>query len=392
MMNIFNSLGSNYNLKFVWKSLTTRNNPLYHKQLIQFLDEKYQGKTILTYKGRESIHLGLKSLNLDKGTGVAITGFTCYAVYQAIIEAGLNPVYLDIDPEQLNFTADTLAQAIKTHPQIKVVIVQNTLGFPCDILEIKKICDLHHLILIEDLAHSAGTKYENNQEAGTVGDLIALSFSQDKIIDAISGGALITRSSKSQHVNMLTCYKISDRLYPLFSSIIRQTYPLFLGKIIHLLLKKINLLSLPINNIWQTPKQLSSWQAKLTLSAFENIVQDLEHRKKIASIYGNNLSKSILSNHLVKQIPISSNLRFPIFVPDRQGLLSHLRDNGIHLSDTWYDAPIAPQKYMCLTNYNGECPQSEKVSTKIINLPTHKNVTEKDAKQISQLINYFFQK
>lgn len=187
-MSIFNSLGSNYDFNFVLKTLFARGED---SKLKSFLENKYPGKATLLYKGREAIELGLKSLNLPKGSFVAINGFTCFAVYDAIKKAGLNVEYLDIEKGDLNFSPESLQAALTKDSKIKAVIIQNTLGFPCDIDNISKICQENKLILIEDLAHSIGTRYENGQEAGTVGDMVILSFSQDKMIDAVSGGALI---------------------------------------------------------------------------------------------------------------------------------------------------------------------------------------------------------
>lgn len=189
-MSIFNSLGSNYDFKFTLKALIAREN---NSQLKSFLENKYQGKVTLVYKGREAIELCLKSLNLPEKSFVAITGFTCFAVFDAIKKSGLDVEYLDIEKGDLNFSAEILEKAVEKNPKIKVVLIQNTLGYPCDIENIAKICKEKKIILIEDLAHSIGTRYENGEEAGSFGDFVVLSFSQDKVIDAVSGGALIER-------------------------------------------------------------------------------------------------------------------------------------------------------------------------------------------------------
>lgn len=182
-MNIFNSLGSNYDFQFVLKSLFSRGGG----DLKKILEDKYKGRVTLTRKGREAIELALSGL--PPGSLIAINGFTCFAVYEAIKKAEHKALYLDIDKGDLNFSADTLKRAFN----VKAVIVQNTLGYPCDIEKIAQICKENKIILIEDLAHCVGTKYESGVEAGTVGDFVALSFSQDKMIDAVSGGALIKR-------------------------------------------------------------------------------------------------------------------------------------------------------------------------------------------------------
>lgn len=385
---IFNSLGSNYNLDFVVKSLFANNNSKNTVLLKKNLEERYSGKVVLFYKGRESIQFGLQILNLPQGSFVAICGFTCFAVYDAICKSGLNAEYLDIEND-LNFSAETLKNHINKNPKIKVVIVQNTFGYPCDIEKIKKICEEKNIFLIEDLAHSIGTKYKNAQ-AGSAGDLVTLSFSQDKIVDGISGGALITRNKKLS-INDIENFKnvnqqTIDRLYPLFTYLIRKTYPIYLGKILHAILKKLNLLSNPMKSS-SSLHLLPPWYCSLICNQFDFLEESTNHRKKISSIYATHLDKSVLISEIVEKVENSTNLRFPILVDKRVKLIQCLQKFGIFISDIWYDSPIAPKKYMHLTNYKNQCPISEKISEQILNLPTHKNVSVKDAIEISERIN-----
>ena len=159
-MAIFNSLGSNYNLKYVFRSLFSSVSGQ-NQKLKNFLQEKYGGETILTYKGREALTLALKILNLPKKSMVPINGFTCFAVYKAVEEAGPTPICLDLEEKNtdLNFSSKTLEKKLNENKNIKAVVVQNTLGYPCDIEEIAKICSEKDIVLIEDLAHCVGTKY-----------------------------------------------------------------------------------------------------------------------------------------------------------------------------------------------------------------------------------------
>ncbi|MBI2330368.1 aminotransferase class I/II-fold pyridoxal phosphate-dependent enzyme [Candidatus Daviesbacteria bacterium] len=376
-MNIFNSLGSNYNLNFVFKSLFAAGSRQDKKALEDFLNEKFDGKTLLLYKGRQAIEIALKLLDLPKTSVVAINGFTCFAVYQAVINAGLSVDYIDIEKGDLNFSPNQLRNKLKGNPDIKVIIIQNTLGYPAQVEEIATICKENNIILIEDLAHSVGGKF---------GDFVALSFSQDKLIDAISGGALICKNKKYNFDNLEEKDEIKDRLYPLLTYVIRNTYSFGPGKIIHKILKILDLLSKPMdeNLAFST---IAPWYCNLIKEEFDNLENNLNRRRKIASIYSQNIDQKILFSRLVKNIPNSTNLRFPIFVENRASLISFLKKQNIFVSDIWYDAPIAPKKYMLQTDYNHQCPNAEKISEIILNLPTHKNVSEKDAVQISQLIN-----
>src|SRR3990167_3763630 len=83
-MPIFNSLGSNYNLAYVLKALFSIGSRKDIKDLKNLLEERHQGKPVLFYKGREALSLALKILNLPKKSEIAINGFTCVAVFNAI--------------------------------------------------------------------------------------------------------------------------------------------------------------------------------------------------------------------------------------------------------------------------------------------------------------------
>ena len=386
-MSIFNSLGSKYNLQFVFKTLFSSNNQNQKKALEQVLEKEYRGKVTLLYKGREAIELGLKSLNLPLGSFVAICGFTCFAVYEAIKKAGLEVEYLDIEKGELNFPPYELEKHLKENPKIKVVIIQNTLGYPCKAAEIAKICQEKKLILIEDLAHSIGTRYESGIEAGSVADLVVLSFSQDKIIDGVSGGALIKKDNSNVNFRKVRTKKqIIDRFYPLFTYLIRTTYSFGIGKILHQCLKSLKLLSTPMDDDDQI-HELPAWYASLVNSSFDNLLSNLTHRKEISYIYAKSINPKIISPKIVNAVSSSANLRFPIFVNNRTNLIKYLSDNQIYVSDIWYDGVIAPKKYLSLTNYHNQCPNAEVASLEILNLPTHINISKKDAEKISRLIN-----
>jgi perosamine synthetase len=380
-MSIFNSLGSNYNAQYILKSVFS--NPSRQDQkLTNFLEAKYNGKTVLTYKGREALTLALNISNLPKESCVAINGFTCFAVFKAVETAGYTPVCLDLgNNTDLNFSSETLEKSLKENKNIKVVVIQNTFGYSCNIGKIKQICQEKNLILIEDLAHCIGTKYPNGEEAGTVGDFVALSFSQDKVIDAVSGGALIVRNKKysnliiQQFNNVRNSQQSKDKFYPLFTYKIRKLYDLGFGKPLHYILKTLNLLSKPMQEGLYKLYSLPDWYCNLALSEFNKLNQQLSHRKEIAQIYAKNLDKKITNQNIVGKISNSVNLRFPIFVENRGDLIKFLKKSKIFVSDIWYFS-VAP-----------ECPNAVEISHKILNLPTHINVSKKDALRISEKIN-----
>ncbi len=133
--------------------------------------------------------------------------------------------------------------------------------------------------------------------------------------------------------------------------------------------------------------KLPSWYTSLIKSQFDKLEENLTHRKTIAQIYSKNLNPKIISKKIAETILKSTNLRFPIFLENREDLIKYLKTKSIYISDIWYDAPIAPKRYLSQTDYKNQCPNSELASSVILNLPTHKKVCEKDAEVISHYIN-----
>lgn len=386
-MSVFNSLGSNYNFSFAINNLFSIGAEKDKRRLIEALEKKYCGEVILFYKGRQAIELALKKINIP-GKSVAVTGFTCLAVAKAVEEADMKAVYLDIDNNSLNFSPETLRQAVNNNPNIEAVIMQNTLGFPQDAVEIAKICKDNDLVLIEDLAHSVGAQYINAGEAGSVGDFVALSFSQEKIIDGVSGGALIIRNDKFKGDVQLQELPKSigrkDRFYPVISWKIRKTYSFGLGKIIHKISRKLHFFNNPVVG-GNLNYELTNWHCKAINTQLNTIQESLNHRKDIAKIYLDGLLPQLL---IEKEVNNSSCLRFPIVVSERDDLVDFLKRKGIFISDIWYDAAVAPKKYEHLSDYiAGTCPVSDAISAKILNLPTHRNVSRQDAIRMVKNIN-----
>ncbi len=383
-MSIFNSLGSNYDLRFVLKSLLGSGKKADNEKLKALLEERYDGKAYLFYKGREALTFALELLKLPSDSKIAINGFTCVAVFNAIRKAGFEPICLDLEEKGgLNFTPKNLEECLKKEKNLRVVVVQNTLGYPCEIEKIKSICEKNNLILIEDLAHSVGTRYENGGEAGTVGDFTVLSFSQDKIVDAICGGALVVRNNK--YLNLDGGIKINapktqirDRFYPLITLKIRLLYGLRIGKIYHFLVKRFGLLTNIMNESFYNYYKLPSFYAMLANASFANLKNQLSHRRKIAQIYASLLPDKIFmfpKEKTQEAVFLSSNLRFPIFIDNREDLINSLKKRGINVADIWY-SDVAPQ-----------CRNAVNDSKKILNLPTHINVSVRHAEIIAKEVN-----
>ncbi len=381
-MTLFNSLGSNFSWSVSLKALFKGNSAKTQTNLTEALNAAYQGQTTLTYKGRQALQLAFESLNLPTNSVVAINGFTCYVVYQAVERAGLKPLMIDITQGDLNFGVAELEKAYKKQA-FQVVVVQNTLGVLCDIAGIEKFARTNNLVLIEDLAHSIGSHYPEGREVGMVGDLVMLSFSQDKTLDAVAGGAVIDRRPNSKNVETAKSPgRLKLRFYPMITHLIRSSYRIQIGRLLHKLLRSLGMLAAPMDQTSSTPQNTS--MAALADYRWELRTSEYNHRQKISQVYSQNLPDKICFLNGERAVQV----RFPVKVKRPAELLEKLKEAGFYFGDTWYDAPLGPKKYLTNTNYQpGDCPEAESIVSSIVNLPTHQETSEADAKKICEVIN-----
>ncbi len=383
-MAVFNSLGSNFKPKHI-AHMVIGFSVREQEDFVDFLRDRYDSNVQLTYKGREALYLALKNSRLLKGDHVAINGYTCFAVYDAVHAAGMVPVYLDVEEDSLNFGTTQLKDALKKDKKIKAVIVQNTLGFPADIKAIEKLAHQKKLHLIEDLAHSIGMHYTDGREAGTVADA-ALSFSQDKVVDAVSGGAYIYRGKQRQFDAKRLRYTkfLKDYYYIWNTQFIRSGYIWGGGKIYNHLLRKLRWLPKPMEGRANQVRKPDVWHMTLAYHQFKELDDTIKHRQSIADVYRSLLPKKVQFKHVEQ----ATYLRFPLQVDDPKSLINHLKKSRIYVSDTWYEAPVSPGRVIESTNYKkGLCKQSEQIASRMVNLPTHVNVDTLQAEKIAEKVN-----
>ncbi|MDR0462817.1 MAG: DegT/DnrJ/EryC1/StrS family aminotransferase [Pseudomonadales bacterium] len=395
MTPIFNSLGSNYSTDDVVRLSTVKASPGSREKLKIKLKKYLRDAPIqieLFYKGREALEVGLKALNLPTGSEVGITGFTCYVVEQSVKRAGLNPVFLDVEKDSLNFGVKSLKDAKAKGAKLRVLILQNTFGFQMEELAgVLNFAKKHRIIVVEDAAHGFG---------GFRGDLAIFSFSQDKMLDVVSGGALVINNPKFRVKNeLLNVQEVAmaqqqkDRGYAKKTKIIREWYELGLGKILHKHWKKTNKLSSPMTYIGDEKiHKMTTWQAQRAAQIFGESFEK-NRRLQIAKYYLENIdSKWRVKDITLTKIDCGSCLRYPLLVPakKRADLIKYLAKHKIYASDIWYDNVIAPKSFEGKSSYKkGECPNAEKLVTQIFNLPTHKQINLEKAEKIVKLVNEY---
>lgn len=410
-MTIFNSLGSNYSFKDIlltWRELVWPNQK-YKKGLKSALSDYFEGKAELLFSGRDAIEYCLKAHGIGKNQTVLTQAFSCSSIEEAIRRTEAQVKYFDLAPDQIMTNLDQIKVAFNQANNPKALILQHSLGYAANVKPIADFCKEKNLILIEDLAQSVGASDPQGIRVGSLADVVILSFGRDKILDGITGGAVIFKDQsifkftlpmlknwfelKSDIKNKKQVLKLL--LYPTFTAVIRHTYCLGFGKVLHKLLKKTNVLDSSIISHHHQYQSFPSYFAPLVLNKLNHLPKQLTHRQRIAKYYSQHLTGVSKINLLVNQdlIAHSANLRFPILLKSPSALsslISHLEKQGIYLGDRWYKSPVDSGSHPFSSQYKvGSCPQAELLSKTVLNLPTHRFIKINSASKIVQAIKYW---
>ncbi|MCR5309399.1 MAG: DegT/DnrJ/EryC1/StrS family aminotransferase [Bacilli bacterium] len=126
-----------------------------------------------------------------EGKRVFCSDMTFDATVNPVVYEGGIPVFIDTDYASWNMDPIALEKAFELYPDVKLVVFAELYGFPGRVDLIKKICEEHGALLIEDAAEAMGATL-NGKKCGSFGDFGAISYNGNKIITGSSGGCLLT--------------------------------------------------------------------------------------------------------------------------------------------------------------------------------------------------------
>lgn len=189
-----------------WVSTVGANINEVERQIAEYVGCKY---AVALSAGTAALHLATK-LAGEKLYGQArpnegtLQGHRVFCS-DVTFDASINPVayedgeavFIDTEYDTWNMSPEALEQAFKFYPETKLVVIAHLYGTPGKMVELKRICDKHGALIVEDAAESLGAKYKLGNEwveTGNLGDYNCISFNGNKIITGSSGGMFLTDS------------------------------------------------------------------------------------------------------------------------------------------------------------------------------------------------------
>lgn len=164
---------------------------LFEEEFAAYIGTRY---AIALANGSVAIELALHVLGIHSGDEVVTTCCSFIATASSVVLCGARPVFADIDPVSQNITAETIARVLT--PRTKAIIVVHLAGWPCEMDPILALAREQGIPVIEDCAQAHGATYKGRR-VGSLGDIGAFSFCQDKIMTTGGEGGMITLNDEN---------------------------------------------------------------------------------------------------------------------------------------------------------------------------------------------------
>jgi len=143
--------------------------------------------------GTAGLHLSIRLAGVGPGDEVITSPYSFVASANCAIYEGATPVFADVDPRTFNLDPAAVEAAVT--PRTKAVVAVDIYGYPCELDELRAICDRHGLALIEDACEALGARYKG-EPLGSHGHLAVWAFYPNKQMTTGEGGAVTTSSER----------------------------------------------------------------------------------------------------------------------------------------------------------------------------------------------------
>ena len=160
----------------------------------QFAQMCQSPQAVACSSGTAGLGVAVGALGLAPGAKALTTPFSFIATTNCILQAGLTPVFADVDLGTGMITADAVEAALDADPNIRAVLPVHLYGQPCEIHRIVDICRPRGVRVVEDAAQAHGAS-ERGRPVGAVGDLAVFSLYGTKNMTTGEGG-IITGSDE----------------------------------------------------------------------------------------------------------------------------------------------------------------------------------------------------
>ena len=145
----------------------------------------------------------LRRAHLRAGDKVAVPAVCWSTSLWPVLQTGLVPVLVDVDPRTLNLSIPALRATLKRH-ELKAVLMVHVLGNSTELAELLALAEEHDLVLMEDTCESLGSTFDGRM-LGTLGSFGTFSFYFSHHMTTIEGGMVLAETDEDY--DLLKCLR-----------------------------------------------------------------------------------------------------------------------------------------------------------------------------------------
>lgn len=346
------------------------------------------GSCIPVRSGRAGLVAAIKALDLPPGARIGVPLYCCSVVFKAITVAGCTPLFLDIEPDTFCISPEDLSAK---RSQTDAIIAVHMFGNLCNITKLK--AEVQNKPIIEDCAQALGSKIEGRM-AGSFSTIAFFSFRSGKYLSVGEGGALYTGD---KDVRFRVSQFISDMYVPSRSEECAHAIKTYIKSV----LRSRPLYGVAGYSLWHiiNKKKNMSENSNVVLSQIHmadfNIIKKrlpwldslIKTQRANAEFYSNTLKLESGMLCFEKPGTFYNRYHYPITFPSTEHrdlvaayLFNCKIDSIKYIADV---VNVATKHY----GYKGDCPVAERLSRRVLIIPSYYSLRERDVQRIAQSVN-----
>lgn len=318
------------------------------------LDFQPNENEFLLNHARSGLLLAIKSLRLPKGSKVGVMVYNCHTVMNAVAQAGLEVVFIDLDDEMRISQSDLNAKS----DSLNALIVTHLFGVFNDIEAIRE--SHPHLAIIEDCAHAFGKRI--------VGDFGVYSIGQGKLPSLGDGGILVVNNEK-----YVTAVKEMYEMLPGYSRFddIKLYFRLLLTNWLHR--KWIYGI---FTSRWKQNKKPQSGRETIAVMKMSRGVQsmfalrknDVPNQVQSRLLNAEKEAEALRNNPLITNVLIGSNAFMLVArCTNPIKLKEQYAQNGIETATHFSNSLFWAREF----GYQGDCKNAERLRNELLMIPIY---------------------
>jgi len=310
---------------------------------------------VSTASGTAALQIAFQSMGIEQRDEVVTTPFSFFATSNAVIHAGAQPRFADV--ENGGFNLDPAKVETKLTPMTRAIIPVHLYGQPSRMDEFRDLAEDKGISIVEDACQAHGAEYDGRR-VGSLGHVGCFSFYTSKNMTVCGdGGMIVTNDEKV--ADAARSFRDCGRASKYTMSRIGYT-------------SRLNTVNAAIGSVQL--RKLDGWN---------------KVRREMANLYRRELSGiegvELPPAETAKETPVYH--LFVIQSERRDQLAAHLEKNGVEAA-IHYPVPIHLQApYRATYGYSeGSFPVAERLAEQVLSLPIHPGITEEQVRTVSRLV------